>query len=492
MLFSMALINLSLGNTKAFGQANAAAKELQNCFINIAKTLKPSVVNIRVERNDNQTSIKWLDPYNNSPDESPFDDLFKKFFKQSPNQKKHGKPSPIPKGPQYKSEAAGSGVIFDTKGTILTNNHVVKGASKITVKLSDGREFQAKVVGKDPQSDLAIVKIEATTPLQPAKFANSDNVQVGEWCMAIGNPMGLEQTITVGVVSAVGRSGLGASPIEDFIQTDAGINPGNSGGPLVDLEGNVIGINTLIFAAPGAGIGFAIPSSMANRVATQIVSQGSVERPYIGITMQGITAELAEHFSLKDKNGAVVMELSPEAPAAKAGLQQMDIIRSVDGQNMVSTSDVQKFVLGKKIGDIIQVKILRNGSEKVIPIKLEKMPKTFGLNDPEDLIEEKQPEKEIASNKKLGFSYQQLTPELAKSLDLEKKKGLLVSEIEENSSAEKGGLQVQDLITQVNGQQITDEASLLSAIKSGESSKKSAVFVVIREGSPMFLVIPNE
>ncbi|MBF0501149.1 MAG: Do family serine endopeptidase [Candidatus Riflebacteria bacterium] len=474
----------------ASSRGSSAAREMQNAFIVVARELRPSVVNIRVERSESAQEGPSMDLFG-APEDSPFGDFFNKFFKEHPG-KHHFK---TPHSP-FKSEGAGSGVIFDEKGTILTNNHVVKGATTITVKLQDGRELKAKVVGQDPQSDLAVVRVESPTPLPAAKFADSDGVQVGEWAIAIGSPMGLEQTVTVGVVSAVGRSGLGASPIEDFIQTDAGINPGNSGGPLVDIDGNVMGINTLIFNAPGAGIGFAIPSNMCKRVAAQIVSSGSVERPYVGITMSAVTPELAEHYSLPDKNGTVVMEVSPNTPASKAGLQQMDIIRSIDDKPMNSSNDVQKLVLSHKVDDVLQLKILRAGAEKTLAVKLERMPRTFGLKDPEDLAETpkaKEKADEPEPQEKLGFVYKKLTPEVCKSMRLEESiKGLLVTEIEEGSSADRGGLQESDVITQVNNQPVSDEASLKTALKAGNTTKKSSVFVVMREGSPMFLVIPEE
>ncbi len=471
-----------------WAQASNAAKELQSSFIQVAKLLQPSVVNIRVERSSS-SGVQWMDPSDQFPEGSPFDDLFKEFFKRMPNKKG------LPKGRSpFKNEAAGSGVVYDEKGTILTNNHVVKGATSILVKFSDGKELKAKIVGQDPQSDLAVIKVEPKTPLQPARFADSDQVEVGQWCIAVGNPLGLEKSVTVGVVSALRRSGIGASPIEDFIQTDASINPGNSGGPLVDLDGKVIGINTLIFAAPGSGIGFAIPSNMVVRVAHQIVNNGSVERPFMGISMQGLTPELAEHFSLEDRSGAVVMELGPDTPAGKAGIKPMDIIRSIDGKTMESTNDVQKFVLSKKVGDTIEVKILRNGKEVSIPVKLERMPKTYGLKDPEDLVNKSGGEESDSrpQNRDLGFTFKPLDSETARSLKLESKEGLVVTEVEEGSTAEEGGLEVQDVITQVNGQPVKDRASLEKAIVEGIPAKKSSVFLVLRDGSPMFLVIPEK
>ncbi len=483
------LLSVFIGVSAVAGaDPGQAARELQTAFTTVARNLKPSVVNIRIERTEGTPdSLSEEEGEGNQFRGTPFDDFFKELFKKMPRGRKFG-----PKAP-FKSEAAGSGVIFDAKGTILTNNHVVKGASAITVKFHDGKEAKATVVGQDPQSDLAVIRVNVDFPLHAASFADSDKVEVGQWCMAIGSPLGLEQTVTVGVVSAMGRSGIGATPIEDFIQTDASINPGNSGGPLVDLDGRVIGINTLIFTAPGSGIGFAIPSNMAGRVASQIVTNGSVERPYVGISMQAVTQELAEHFSLTDKNGAVVMEVNPDTPSAKAGLQQMDIIRSVDGREVRSTSDVQKYILGRNVGDTISLEILRNGEKKTIPVKLERMPRAFGIRDPEDLMHQAEKdgvEKESERPyKHLGFSFKPITPEIAGSMGLETKSGLLVTDVRGGSPADEAGLQLQDVITQVNGKSVTDEASVISALRTPSGTKKSSVFVVLRDGTPLFLVL---
>ncbi|HEY9071724.1 MAG TPA: Do family serine endopeptidase [Candidatus Ozemobacteraceae bacterium] len=488
ILLVLALTGFLYAAAMAHAEPGQAARELQGAFTSVAKSLKQSVVNIRIERTLGGGTQDDEEENEDQFQGTPFEDFFKDFFRNMPRGRRFG-----PRGPN-KTEGAGSGVVFDANGTILTNNHVVKGASSITVKFHDGREARAKVVGQDPQSDLAVIRVNVDFPLQPATFADSDKVEVGQWCMAIGSPLGLEQSVTVGVVSAVGRSGIGATAIEDFIQTDASINPGNSGGPLVDLDGRVIGINTLIFTAPGSGIGFAIPSSMASRVATQIAKTGSVERPYIGITMQAVTSELAEHYSLPDKAGAVVMETNPDAPAAKAGLKQMDIIRAIDGKEMKTTSDVQKYILSRNVGDTVNMEIRRNGAKQEIPVKLERMPSTFGLRDPEDLIQQHKKAKEKAEKTesaalRLGFTWSPLTSDLASTLKLEKISGILVKDVKEGSPAEDAGLMPRDVITQVNGKAVTDEASLAEALSQPSGTKKSSVFVVQRNGTPLFLVV---
>lgn len=454
-----------------------AALSMQKAFVSVARTLKPSVVNIRIERSA-KSGISWLD----SEDfpEGSAEEFFRHFFR-GPRSRQV---------PEQKIQGAGSGVIIDAAGTILTNNHVIKDASKITVKLHDETEYPAEVVGQDPQTDLAVIRIKTDKILTPAVFADSDEVEVGQWCLAVGNPLGLEQTVTVGVVSALGRSGIGATAIEDFIQTDASINPGNSGGPLVDLRGRVIGINTLIFTAPGSGIGFAIPSGMASRIARQIADTGKVERPYLGITMQAVTEELAGHYGLKDRDGAVVMQISENSPALKGGLKPMDIIRSIDEKTMKNTSDVQKYILSQEVGKTVKMGVLRNGKTSEIKVKLEQMPDSFGLRSNEVGKLPKSPSDSTGLAGTLGFRVQKLTPELAKSMGADTKDGLAVAGVKSGSAADKGGVRAGDVIIQVNGQEIADEEALEKALKEGET-KKSSVLLVNRSGTPMFLVISH-
>ncbi len=456
-----------------------AAFSMQKAFVEVAKRLKPSVVNIRVEKTS-QNKIRWSTP--DGDEDGSVEEFFRKFFR-APGFK-------MPDNEDFKTQAAGSGVIIDSNGTILTNNHVVKDATSITVKLFDETEIPAKIIGQDPQTDLAVIRVETKKPLQAAVFADSEKVEVGQWCIAVGNPLGLEQTVTVGVVSALGRSGIGATAIEDFIQTDASINPGNSGGPLVDLNGRVIGINTLIFNAPGSGIGFAIPSSMASRIARQIIESGKVQRPYLGITMQPVNKELAEHYGLKDRDGAVVIQLAENSPAEKSGLKPMDIIRTIDGRRMKNTNDVQKYVLSKEIGQDIQLEILRDGSKKSLKIKLERMPDSYGLAAGEVIKKQTSPQ-ETGEIEKLGFKIQELNDETAKNFGISVTSGILVSSVKSGSPADKGGLMTGDVITQVNGKEVANEKDLIAAIKSG-ARNNSSVFVVNRGGSPMFLVIGSQ
>ena len=476
-IFALALSILSFTSTTPVyaldDQGIAAAMSMQNAFVNVAKQLKQSVVNISIEKTS-QGNL-WFDP--DSDEEA--EEFLRKFFKIPNN------------GRGQKILGGGSGIIFKDDGTILTNNHVVKDASKIIVKLHNGKEYPAEVLGQDPQTDVAVIKIKPNEKLTVAKFANSDEVEAGQWCIAVGSPLGLEQTVTVGVVSAVGRSGLGAAAIEDFIQTDASINPGNSGGPLVDIKGRVIGINTLIFTAPGSGISFAIPSNLAVKVAEQISNGGSVSRPYLGISMAQVTDELSEHFELKDKHGAVVMEVTEKSPADKAGLRKMDIIRGFNGKEMKSSEDIQKFIFSRKVGEEIKAQILRNGKPQEVKIKLEQMPETFGLAASEIKENRIKPGKSLAITDKLGLKVQKLNSELSKSMGLKSTDGLVISNVKDDSSADKAGLKKGDVITQVNGSDISNEADLEKALREGEK-KKSSVFLIERATVPMFLVVSHK
>lgn len=466
--------NLAMAATTGFD----AAMSMQQAFVDVARALKPSVVNIQVEKTVSG-GIRWSDP--NGGQDGDIEEFFKHFFR----------------GPQrfspeeFKTQGAGSGLIINSDGTILTNNHVVKDSSKLKVKLHDGSELDAEIIGQDPQTDLAVIRVKSEKTLQAAEFADSDEVEAGQWCIAVGNPLGLEQTVTVGVVSAVGRSGIGATAIEDFIQTDASINPGNSGGPLVNLKGKVIGINTLIFNAPGSGIGFAIPSKMASRIASQIASGGRVQRPYIGISMQAVSEELAGHFGLKDRDGAVVMQVADGGPAAKSGIRAMDIIRKIDGKAMKSTNDVQKYILGREVGVEVDIELLRNGKTENIRVSLEQMPDTYGLSVAESVPVPPGSKGRDGKTEEFGFSLQKLTPEMARSLGVEGSEGLAVTNVRRGSSADKAGLKPGDVVTQINGVEVKDQKDAEVALSEGKKNN-SSVFLINRSGSPMFLVIQLE
>jgi serine protease Do len=326
--------------------------ELQNAFIRNAKQLKPTVVSISelVEMPSSKRKFrKKTDDWWSNLQNWLSDSLKKKYLVQS----------------------LGSGVIYDSRGYILTNNHVIENADEIMVKLMDQREFSAKVVGVDPLTDLAVLKIFSFSNFPVPTFGTTKDLGVGEWVMAIGNPYGLDGTVTVGVISGTRRSDLGIATFENFLQTDASINPGNSGGPLIDLDGNVIGINTAI-AEIGSGVGFAIPMEMAAKIADSLIAEGTVERGWLGVGIQSLTPELAASFAVSREDGVLVNSVDAGAPAHKAGLLQGDIIVSYDGQTVLNSKNLQRLVAESNVGKSVRLKIIREGIEKTVFVEVGK------------------------------------------------------------------------------------------------------------------------
>jgi S1-C subfamily serine protease len=330
--------------------------DLQNAFIRNAKKIKPSVVSVNKVKELVEKS-SWYDPHTTKP----WYAVVRSWFNQNLTGKK------------YSVENVGSGIILGSNGHILTNYHVVEKLDRILIKLSDGKEYFAKVLGHDTYTDLAVLKISTLRRLPEPEFGQSTALDVGEWVMAIGNPYGLEGTVTVGVVSGTGRTDLGFSHFENFIQTDASINPGNSGGPLINLDGQIVGINTAV-AAIGSGVSFAIPVEMALEVGDQLIRNGSVERGWLGIGIQGLTPELADTFRLKTPGvGVLVNSIENETPAQSGGMLRGDIIIQFDGKTISSLKYFQKLVADTTIGKVVPVKIFRDGKEKVLSIKVGKM-----------------------------------------------------------------------------------------------------------------------
>ncbi len=328
---------------------------LQESFIRVAKSSKPAVVNISTLSRDPKAQSNFRLFNNNFSLEG-----FQGFLKD------------LTKPKRYQLNNLGSGVIFSEKGYILTNYHVIENAERLLVQLSDNRKFEGTLIGYDKKTDLAVIKIKSFRAFPKAPLGNSKEIKVGQWVVAIGNPYGLNRTVTTGVVSAKGRSDLGITTYENFIQTDASINPGNSGGPLLDLEGRVVGINTAIIGQ-GTGVGFAIPIDMAKLISEELIKKGEVERGWIGAGIQSLTPALAKTFNTTSKDGALVNKIIPEAPAALGGLKQGDIIIMFDDNSVSSPKELQKMVAFTKIGKTIKLKVLRNGEAKTIKIKIVKM-----------------------------------------------------------------------------------------------------------------------
>ena len=407
-----------------------ALRKMSRAFSGIAKTASPAVVGIKVEKQP----LKSTGPYSQNNVDPFQDDFFDFFFKQQPDA--------YPKQPQQKSPtqtAQGTGFIISKDGYILTNNHVASNAAEILVTLSDGTELSAKVIGTDPDSDVAVIKIERND-LPYLEMANSDELEVGEWVIAIGNPFGLSHTVTAGIVSAKGRN-IGLSTYEDFIQTDAAINPGNSGGPLLNLDGKVVGINTAIISEVRsyAGIGLAIPINMAKAICEQIIQGGTVVRGYLGVSLQDLTPELAESFGLANNKGALLADVTKDSSADKAGLQQGDVIIEFDGQAVEDKDSFRNKVAITKPGTKCKVVAMRNGKERTFTVVLDERPTNLGFASQQS---------EIATD--IGFMVQDLAADVAKQLGYEGMRGVIISSVESASYASKMGLTAGLLILEVN------------------------------------------
>ena len=429
-------------------------------FADLAEKLKPSVVNISTTKTVRGGGMR--SPFGQgSPFERYFggEDFFERFFGDVPQR-------------EFKQKSLGSGFIISSDGYIFTNNHVVEKADKILVKLSTGKEYEAKVIGKDVKTDIALIKIKPSESLPVAETGDSDKVRVGEWVLAIGNPFGLEQTVTAGIVSAKGRV-IGAGPYDNFIQTDASINPGNSGGPLFNMEGKVIGINTAI-VAQGQGIGFAIPIGMAKTILPDLKARGKVTRGWLGVSVQDITEDIAKSMKLKDRTGALIADVFKGDPADKAGLKSGDIITEINGKAIKDTHELLMLIAGFRVGETVKIKIIRDGQEKSASIT----------------VAERKEQAEIAAARDggdaFGMSVQEITPEIAQSLGLSVKKGVIVADVQEGSTADEVGIQPQDIILQVNKVKINNMKEYMREIsKAGE---KGGILLLIKRGKSTFFV----
>jgi len=441
--------------------ASIAAVPAQNLpdFINLAKKVGPSVVNVSTSR------IRGAAQEAPSPfgDNDPGEEFWQRFF--------GGR---IPRGPQRQS-GIGSGFIVDSNGTILTNYHVVDGAQKLSVTLSDGKNYDAKVVGKDQKSDMAVIKIEAGRNLPAVALGDSDRLEVGEWVMAIGNPFGLDHTVTSGIVSAKGRN-IGQGPYDNFIQTDASINPGNSGGPLINLRGEVVGINTAIFSQSGGniGIGFAIPSNSVKELLPQLRDKGKVVRGFIGVSVQKVSPEIAESLGINPARGALVADMVNGGPADHAGVKVGDVIVEFDRRPIKDSADLPQQVARVVPGAAVQIKVIRNGKETPLSLTIGEMKET-----------------EVAATAQegeLGLTVQPLTPQLAETLGLERGAGLVISAVKPGSGAEEAGLRSGDVVVEINRRPVKNLADYNREIASNDKAKPF-LFLVRRGQSTLFLAL---
>ena len=432
-------------------------------FSSLAEEVSPAVVNIRTVKTI-KGGGRVFRHFKRGPfgEDDPMRDFFDRFFDD--DQKR-----------DFKQRSLGSGFIIDKEGFIVTNNHVIENADKIVVILNDEKEFDATIVGRDKNTDLALIKIEAKNDFPVLDFGDSDTLKVGQWVVAIGNPFGLEQTVTAGIVSAKGRV-IGSGPYDDFIQTDASINPGNSGGPLIDMEGKVVGINTAIVAG-GQGIGFAIPVNLAKNIIAQLKTSGEVTRGWLGVGIQDISEEVAEYYGIKEKKGVLVTEVFPDDPADKAGIEPKDIILSVNGENIDNARELTGLIANTSVGDTIKIKVLRDGKTRTFKIKIAKREEAKISKG--GVPKEKQDE--------LGIRVADITPETARRFNLKDTKGVIVVGIDSDSKAAESGLKVQDIIKEVNHQPITSVKDLDKAIS--EVEKGETINLFIRRMNRGFLVI---
>ena len=452
---------LSSGSTAAQEPMPATTPQGLPDFVALAKKLKPEVVNISTTQTAKEQDL--ADPFSQN---DPFGEFWKRFFG-----------GPLPRG-QYKQRSLGSGFIIEKDGLILTNYHVVDNADRITVRLLDGREFTGKVVGKDQKTDIALVKINAQD-LPVAPLGDSDRLEVGEWVMAIGNPFGLDNTVTSGIVSAKDRQ-IGAGPYDHFIQTDASINPGNSGGPLINLRGEVVGIDSAIFSQSGGniGIGFAIPINVVKELLPQLESAGKITRGWLGVSIQVMTPDLAASLGVDKAKGALVSSVVHNSPADRAGIKAGDVIVGYNGKEIDNANDLPFLVAGTPVGKTVSLQVLRGEKATMLPVTIEKM----------------QEEEAVAATSEkgdLGLTVEQITPELAENLGLDRPRGVVITAVAPDSLAEEAGLQPGDIIREIDRKPIQD-LSDYKKIMASAVQEKSVLFLIQRQENTFFLALRNE
>jgi serine protease Do len=425
-------------------------------FVTIADKVGPAVVMIMSERVDKVRGFGF-------DDQTPFDDFWDRFF---------GRPQERPREQEQRSRAQGTGFFLSEDGYLLTNYHIVENAVDIVVTVLNGEEYKAKVVGTDPRTDLALLKIDAKG-LPYAVLGDSAQLKVGEWVLAIGNPFGLEHSVTSGIVSAKGRQlGLGGNVPEyqDFIQTDAAINRGNSGGPLVNMQGQVVGITSNIFSPSGGsiGLGFAIPSNMAKKVVTQLKEKGRVIRGRIGVSIRAIplTEDDKDAFKLKDKNGALINEVEKDSPAERAGLKQYDVVVEVNGEKVKDSNDLKLKISNIEPGKKVDIKVVRDGKEQTFTVTIEE------LDPAEAKVEAK------SSDKDLGFTVRELSPTLARRFGLETQEGLIITQVKPYSEADRKGLAPYDIILEVNRRKVSTVEEMERIMAKFESGQ--AIILLVR------------
>ena len=456
-------------------EPNVALRDFSDGFADVAAKIKPSVVTVYSEKTIKLSQFR-----------TPFGDgfPFQYFFDQDDSPRpRHS----LPREHQFKQTGMGSGIVIDKDGRILTNFHVVDSTDEVKVKFADGATFDASIVGTDPRSDLAVLQIKGQVPadLIPATLGDSERLRVGEWVLAVGAPFNFTQTVTAGILSAKGRTRIDndSDKYEDFLQTDAAINPGNSGGPLVDLRGDVIGINTAIISASGqnAGVGFAIPINMAQRVVRQLVTSGKVTRGYLGVVIQDLTPSLAEQFKITGAKGAVVNQVSKDAPADKAGLKIGDVITHLNGQPVDDTGQLRNRVAGTDPGTKAELTIVRDGKVRNLPVTVGELPETGQRLTAKGDSE--------APTGRFGIAVEPLTDRAAHELGAAAGQGVLIESVENDSPAEEAGIHPGDLIVEVNRERITNVEEFNTAMR--KTGRKVLLLIKVKDGS-RFVVLSTK
>ena len=431
-------------------------------FAELAESLSPSVVNVKV------TKVQKATFHGSQIPEGHFGDFFERFFKEMPRMPEN-----------HRTQGAGSGVIISEDGYILTNNHVVEGAKEVTVTLADKKEYDAEIIGLDPKTDLAVLKIESKKSFPAADMGNSEQLKVGDWVLAIGNPFGLNHTVTSGIVSAKGRV-IGAGPYDDFIQTDASINPGNSGGPLFNMKGEVVGINTAIIPQ-GQGIGFAIPVNTAKPLIPQLVADGEVTRGYLGVNIQTITPELAKALDIKDPKGALVADVFQDSPADKGGIRRGDVIIAFNGKEVKDNHDLPAIVAATPVDEKATVTVVRDGKERELDVTVGKLP-----TDDTKLAKTSKPAKG-----KWGLQLHNMSPQIGQQLRLQADQGVVIVGVEPGSPAHEAGLRKGDVIVEVNRQAVNSVDEVKENIKKSKD-KDNLLLLVQRQNGKFYVPLEQQ
>jgi serine protease Do len=476
-----ALIALALGmpsqSNPFVPQAFAQTQLLPN-VADLADKLLPAVVEISVASKvaDNSTAQTPQ-----LPDDSPFKDFFDEFLKKRQQQGQNGGDGggDTPTPPDHVVNSMGSGFIIDPTGLIVTNNHVVEGADTLQVHMQDGTIMKAELVGRDPKTDIAVIRVKADKPLPSVSFGDSDHLRIGEWVMAIGNPFGLGGSVSLGIVSARNRD-INAGPYDDYIQTDAAINKGNSGGPLFNLDGNVMGINTAIFSPTGGsvGIGFSVPSNTAKSVVSQLIKFGETRRGWLGVKIQSVTPDIAESMGLNKPHGALVADVTPGSPSEKAGLEAGDVIIEFDHRSIVDSKELPRVVAETEVGKEVTVKVVRDSKEKELKVTLGR------LEDGEKLVAKaagaETPAAKPATVTVLGMTVSSLTDELrAKFKTDEKVKGAIITEVAKEGLAADKGIEAGDVVLEAGGKPVETSADVSTALESATKENKSSMLLLI-------------